>query len=90
LAPPYIKTATIDSFTDSQLIFTFLTPHATDLLEPRNVVPFYELPIYRTSNLIDLPAANTAHDSHDGSLHGEARPQHSTAAASSSTPSRTS
>ena len=27
----YVKTATIDSFTDSQLIFTFLTPHATDL-----------------------------------------------------------
>ena len=55
-ATNYVKTATIDSFTDSQLIFTFLTPHATDLLEPRNVVPFYELPIYRTSNLLQLPA----------------------------------
>ena len=55
----YVKTATVDSFTDSQLIFAFLTPHATDLLEPRNVVPFYELPIYRTSNLITLDAADT-------------------------------
>ena len=42
-----------------QLISTFLTPHATDLLEPRNVVPFYELPIYRTSNLVELPAVDT-------------------------------
>jgi hypothetical protein len=60
LGSPFIKVATIVNFTDSQLIFTFLTPHATDLLEPRNVVPFYELPIYRTSNLVNLPAANTA------------------------------
>jgi hypothetical protein len=37
-----------------------LTPHATDLIGTRNVVPFYELPIYRTSNLVNLPAANTA------------------------------
>ena len=33
------------------LIFTFLTPHASDMLEPRNVVPYYELPIYRSTNL---------------------------------------
>jgi hypothetical protein len=44
----YVKRATVDSFSNSQLIFTFLTPHASDMLEPRNVVPFYELPLYRT------------------------------------------
>jgi hypothetical protein len=49
-----IKTATVASFKDSQLIFTFLTPHASDMLEPRNVVPFYELPIYRTTNFSQL------------------------------------
>ena len=44
----YVKRATVDSFSNSQLIFTFLTPHASDMLEPRNVVPYYELPLYRT------------------------------------------
>jgi hypothetical protein len=68
---PLIKTATIDSFTDSQLIFTFLTPHASDLLEPRNVVPFYELPVYRTSNLVDLAAANNAIDYTAGGIFKE-------------------
>jgi hypothetical protein len=70
-APAYNKVATIESFTDSQLTFTFLTPHATDLLEPRNVVPFYELPIYRTSNLVDLPAANTEIDYIQGGIFKE-------------------
>jgi hypothetical protein len=50
------KNVTIERFNDSQLIFQFLTPHASDMLDPRNVVPFYELPIYRTSNLPALPA----------------------------------
>lgn len=30
----------------SELIFTFLTPHASDLMSARNCVPFYELPRY--------------------------------------------
>ena len=70
-AAALIKTATVDSFTDSQLIFTFLTPHASDLLEPRNVVPFYELPIYRTSNLVDLTPANTEIDYANGGIFRE-------------------
>jgi hypothetical protein len=45
------KTATVEKFGESQLIFTFITPHASDMLEPRNVVPYYELPIYRSTNL---------------------------------------
>lgn len=32
----------------SELIFTFLTPHASDLMAARNCVPFYELPRYIT------------------------------------------
>ena len=34
------KTATVHSFTNSQLLFQFLTPHASDMLDPRNVVPY--------------------------------------------------
>ena len=49
------KSVTVAEFNDSQLLFQFLTPHASDMLDPRNVVPFYELPIYRTSNLPALP-----------------------------------
>jgi hypothetical protein len=50
-APVYFdKTAVISSFGDSYLIFNFLTPHPSLLLEPRNCVPYYELPIYRSIN----------------------------------------
>jgi hypothetical protein len=48
------KNVEVESFNNSQLIFQFLTPHASDMLDPRNVVPFYELPIYRTSSLPTL------------------------------------
>ena len=51
----YSKSVTIDNFADSTLLFQFLTPHSSDLLEPRNVVPYYELPIYRTTNFDILP-----------------------------------
>ena len=51
----YSKTATIAQFTDSQLLFQFLTPHPSDLVEPRNVVPYYEMPIYRTTSFPLLP-----------------------------------
>jgi len=56
------KTASIVSFAESQLLFQFLTPHASDMLDPRSVVPFYELPVYRSTNLPDLPAkSNKGH-----------------------------
>ena len=50
------KNVEIESFNNSQLIFQFLTPHASDMLDPRDVVPFYELPVYRTSSLPTLEA----------------------------------
>ena len=49
------KTATVVSFEDSQLLFQFLTPHSSDMLDPRNVVPYYEIPIYKTTGFQDLP-----------------------------------
>jgi hypothetical protein len=48
------KNVEVHDFKDSQLWFQFLTPHASDMLDPRNVVPFYELPVYRTSNFHEL------------------------------------
>ena len=52
----YTKTASIHSFEESRLVFTFITPHASQALESRNVVPYYELPVYRTTNFEELPA----------------------------------
>ena len=40
---------TANGFTNSELQFTFLTPHPSDLLPSRNVSPYYELPRYITS-----------------------------------------
>jgi len=51
------KKVEIDEMINSKLLFQFLTPHASDMLDPRNVVPFYELPVYRTSMLPKLEAA---------------------------------
>ena len=45
------KQASIVEFTDTELLFQFLTPHASEMLSSRNVVPYYELPVYRTNNL---------------------------------------
>ena len=45
------KSVSVVGFLDSQLLFQFLTPHASDMLDPRNVVPYYEMPIFRTTNL---------------------------------------
>ena len=50
------KTVEVEGFSNSQLLFQFLTPHASDMLDPRNVVPFYEFPVFRTSNNAALPA----------------------------------
>ena len=49
------KTVQVETFADSQLLFQPLTPRASDTLDPRNVVPFYEFPVYRTSNNVALP-----------------------------------
>jgi hypothetical protein len=46
----YAKNCVVESFEDSTLYFQFLTPHASEMLEARNVVPYYEFPVYRTTN----------------------------------------
>lgn len=37
------------TFQNTFLLFTFLTPHPSDLMPARNIVPYYELPRYITS-----------------------------------------
>ena len=56
LGSTFISSASVVKFSDSQLIFNFLTPHPSDLLPARNAVPFYELPRFITSNQTNLPA----------------------------------
>jgi hypothetical protein len=51
---PVIKSVTKGStitpvFQNTFLLFTFLTPHPSDLMPARNIVPYYELPRYITS-----------------------------------------
>ena len=46
-------------FSNTKLLFNFLTPHPSDLLPARNIVPFYELPRYITSNSIGTCAVPT-------------------------------
>lgn len=50
----FINSASVVSFSNSQLIFNFLTPHPSDLLPARNAVPYYELPRFITSNLSQI------------------------------------
>jgi len=56
LGQTFISNASVVAFTNSQLIFNFLTPHPSDLLPARNCVPYYELPRFITSNLSGIPA----------------------------------
>ena len=45
-----ITSVAVDFWTvKPELLFTFLTPHPSDLMPARNIVPYYELPRYITS-----------------------------------------
>jgi hypothetical protein len=48
--------AVTSSVSDSTLLFTFLTPHPSDLMPARNIVPFYELPRYITPSSAAITA----------------------------------
>lgn len=45
-------------FNNSYLLFNFLTPHPSDMLPARNIVPFYELPRYLTPYSTDAVGYN--------------------------------
>jgi hypothetical protein len=42
-------------FSNTQLLLNFLTPHPSDMLPARNIVPFYELPRYITPWTANVP-----------------------------------
>lgn len=48
------------AFNNTSLLFTFLTPHPSDLMPARNIVPYYELPRYITSVAAPAPLAAVA------------------------------
>ena len=48
-ASGFAKTVSVQSYSNTQLLFNFLTPHPSDLLSSRNVVPYQEFPRYITS-----------------------------------------
>jgi hypothetical protein len=60
-ANSFITSSIIQEVVDSELIFTFLTPHASDLMSARNVVPYYEVPRYITS--LTIPAGASTQSS---------------------------
>lgn len=47
----------IQSYSGSKLIFNFLTPKPSDMLSARNVVPYYEMPRYLSTNTATIPYA---------------------------------
>ena len=55
---PVTKTVTVVEYTDSQLLLQFITPHASDMRDPRNVAPYYEIPVYKTTGFRDLPGGS--------------------------------
>jgi hypothetical protein len=63
---PYITGVELVSLTEPSLLFTFLTPHPSDLMPARNVVPYYELPRYITQ--IGGIAASNPSDVNNNSL----------------------
>ena len=52
---PFTKSVTLAAVNESKLTFTFISPHASDLLAPRNIVPYYELPFFKTASSVGLP-----------------------------------
>ena len=52
------KTATIAKIEGSQLQMMFLTAHPSLRLSSRNVIPYYELPVYKTVQSTTLAARN--------------------------------
>lgn len=47
------KTVSFTGITNSKLLFNFITPHPSDVMPARNVVPFYEMPRYITQQTLN-------------------------------------
>ena len=64
----YTKTAQIVGIADSTLYMQFLTPKASDMLESRNVVPYYQMPIFKSSNYATMLGRTSDAIQDDGSF----------------------
>ena len=51
-----ITAISVQEFSDTKLIFNFLTPHPSDLMPARNVCGFYELPRFLSTPNVKVPA----------------------------------
>ncbi len=51
----FVKEAFLHDAAASSLAFTFLAGHPTDQLPSRNIVPYYDLPVYRASGGSAIP-----------------------------------
>jgi hypothetical protein len=48
-----VKTVSFTNIAQSKLLFNFITPHPSDVMPARNVVPFYEMPRYITQQKLN-------------------------------------
>ena len=58
----FTKTAVVYAVASLALTLTFLAGHSSDRLPSRNIVPYHELPIYRTPGTVALPARTLSCD----------------------------
>jgi hypothetical protein len=56
LSNQYISAISVQSLSNTKLIFNFLTPHPSDLMSARNSVPYWEAPRFITSGLSSAAA----------------------------------
>ncbi|MFM7985962.1 MAG: hypothetical protein ACKPKO_42270, partial [Candidatus Fonsibacter sp.] len=70
------KTTTVVSYEKSQIIFQFITPRASAMLDPRNVVPYYELPVYKTTRFETLPSRPNWGQSNNNGVFSDAQAKH--------------
>jgi len=59
---PYITASSVYSFTNSRLIFNFLTAHPDQMMPSRNIVGYAEFPRYITGNLPQFGPYGSATD----------------------------
>jgi len=58
LGSTFISAMSVQSFSQTQLLFNFLTPHPSDLMPARNSVPFYETPRFLTTPQVPFEGFN--------------------------------
>ena len=55
----YTQSAMITNVVSSQLLLEYISPHSSDLLSPKNILPYYDLPVFKTP-IASVPMAPLA------------------------------